>query len=163
MEYIDIFDENRMWRKSGGKKMKIVVGGIIEKDGKVLLVQEAKEKCYGKWNISAGGLEPNESIMNGAIREVKEETGCDVELTGIVSIDYGVIEDKAFMAIIFSTKLLNENIKFNKDEILDVQWYDIDDVIGRMDDKLRNSQFMKHSLLNLKNGNIGKLNIINEF
>ena len=101
--------------------------------------------------------------MNGAIREVKEETGCDVELTGIVSIDYGVIEDKDFMAIIFSTKLLNENIKFNKDEILDVQWYDIDDVIGRMDDKLRNSQFMKHSLLNLKNGNIGKLNIINEF
>ena len=41
--------------------MKIIVGGIVEKDGKVLLVQEAKEKCYGKWNISAGRLELNES------------------------------------------------------------------------------------------------------
>lgn len=67
------------------------------------------------------------------------------------------------MAIIFSTKLLNEDIKFNKDEILDVQWYDIDEVISEMDDKLRNSKFIKHSLLNLKNGNIGTLNIINEF
>ena len=143
--------------------MKIVVGGIVEKNGKVLLVQEAKEKCYGKWNISAGGLEPNESITEGAIREVKEETGCDVELTGIVSVDYGVIEDKVFMAIIFSTKLLNEDIKFNKNEILDVKWHDIDEVISEMDDKLRDSKFIKHSLLNLKNGNIGTLNIINEF
>lgn len=143
--------------------MKIVVGGIVERNGKVLLVQEAKEKCYGKWNISAGGLEPNESITEGAIREVKEETGCDVELTGIVSIDYGVIEDKTFMAIIFSTKLLNEDIKFNKDEILDVKWHDIDEVISGIDDNLRNSKFIKHSLLNLKNGNIGTLNIINEF
>lgn len=142
--------------------MKIVVGGIVEKNGKVLLVQEAKEKCYGKWNISAGGLEPNESITEGAIREVKEETGCDVELTGIVSIDYGVIENKTFMAIIFSTKLLKEDIKFNKNEILDVQWHDIDEIISGMDDKLRNSKFIKHSLLNLKNGNIGTLNIINE-
>lgn len=67
------------------------------------------------------------------------------------------------MAIIFSTKLLNEDIKFNKDEILDVQWYDIDEIISEMDDKLRNSKFIKNLLLNLKNGNIGTLNIINEF
>ena len=126
-------------------------------------MQEAKEKCYGKWNISAGGLEPNESIIDGAIREVKEETGCDVELTGIVSIDYGVIEDKIFMAIIFSTKLLNEDIKFNKDEILDVKWHDINEIINGTDDKLRNSKFIKHSLLNLKNGNIGTMDLLNEF
>ena len=38
----------------------IVIGGLIEKDDKFLLVQEAKEKCKGKWNISAGHLEVNE-------------------------------------------------------------------------------------------------------
>ena len=142
--------------------MKIIVGGIVEKDGKVLLVQEAKEKCYGKWNISAGRLEPNESITAGAIREIKEETGCDIELTGIISIDYGMIEDKSFMAIIFSAKLLNENIKFNKDEILDVKWHDIDEIINGMDDKLRNSKLIKHALLNLKNGDISALKLLNE-
>ena len=42
--------------------MKVIVGGVIEKDGKYLLVQEAKEKCYQKWNIPAGHLDFNESI-----------------------------------------------------------------------------------------------------
>lgn len=30
----------------------IIVGGVVEKDGKYLLVQEAKEKCRGKWNTA---------------------------------------------------------------------------------------------------------------
>lgn len=42
---------------------KIIVGEIIEKDGKFLLVQEAQEKCRGKWNIPAGHLDINETIF----------------------------------------------------------------------------------------------------
>ena len=57
--------------------MKVIVGGIIEKEGKYLLVQEAKKKCYEKWNFPAGHLDFNESLKQGAIREIKEETGCD--------------------------------------------------------------------------------------
>ena len=39
--------------------MNVIVGGIIEKDGKYLLVQEAKSKCYKKWNFPAGHLDFN--------------------------------------------------------------------------------------------------------
>ena len=42
--------------------MKVIVGGIIEKDGKYLLIQEAKKMCYGKWNFPAGHLDFNESL-----------------------------------------------------------------------------------------------------
>jgi len=42
--------------------MKVIVGGIIEKNGKYLLVQEAKKKCYKKWNFPAGHLDFNESL-----------------------------------------------------------------------------------------------------
>ena len=58
--------------------MKIIVGGVIEKDGKVLLVQEKQDECYGKWNIPAGHLDCNESIIEGARREIKEEVGIDI-------------------------------------------------------------------------------------
>jgi ADP-ribose pyrophosphatase YjhB (NUDIX family) len=49
--------------------MEIIVGGIIEKDNKILMVKEAKKKCYGKWNVPAGHLEDGETIFKGAIRE----------------------------------------------------------------------------------------------
>ena len=66
--------------------MPIIVGGVLEKDGKYLLVQEAQEKCYGKWNLPAGHLDPNETIIEAAKREIKEESGLDVELTGVCQI-----------------------------------------------------------------------------
>ena len=92
---------------------RIVVGGIIEKDGKFLLVQEGKEECRGKWNIPAGHLEPNETILDGVKREVKEETGCNVELTGLLQIGNKVFHDDVFISIVFSMKLLEEDIRFD--------------------------------------------------
>lgn len=121
--------------------MEIIVGGIIEKDGKILLVQEAKEKCRGKWNIPAGHLENNESIIEGAIREIKEECGCDVELTGILKIGNIVLKDNNAVLIAFATKLISNNIIYNKDEILDVKWFSYDEIIN-MKNELRESEWL---------------------
>ena len=142
--------------------MKVIVGGVLEKDGKFLLVQEAKEKCYKKWNIPAGHLDFNESIKQGAIREIKEETGCDVELNGILYIANRIIKDDLFIMIIFSTKIINENIKYDKSEILDVQWYSYDEIMNHMDDKLRGIDFIKKSVYNHKNNLIGNIELLNE-
>lgn len=141
--------------------MKVIVGGIVEKDGKVLLVQEKKEKCYGKWNIPAGHLDFNESIKQGAIREIKEETGCDVELNGILYIANRILNDDLFIMIIFSTKLVNENIKYDKSEILDAQWFSYDEIMNQMDDKLRQLDYIKTSVSNYRNNIIGTMDLIN--
>lgn len=141
--------------------MKVIVGGIIEKDSKILLVQEAQKRCYKKWNIPAGQLDFNETIMQGAIREIKEETGCDVELTGVVNIQNRVLKDDIFITIIFSTKLINEDIKYDKNEILDVKWFDYDDIIKNMDTELRDLNFIKQPIINLKSNNIGPIEIVN--
>ena len=88
----------------------IVVGVVLEKDGKFLLVQEGKVDI-GEWNIPAGWLDLNEDIMAGAIRETKEETGLDVELTGFLGIYAGCkIRDNKInhcVRIIFSAKPLS--------------------------------------------------------
>ena len=91
----------------------VIVGGVIERNGKFLLVQEAKEKCRGKWNIPAGHLGSNETIFDGAKREIKEETGCNVELTGVLQIGNRVLEDDVLVSVIFSTKLLDDNITYD--------------------------------------------------
>ena len=141
--------------------MKVIVGGIIEKEGKVLLVQEKQEDCYGKWNIPAGHLDCNESIIEGAKREIKEETGCDVELTGIANIANRILENDIFVQITFVGKVINETIKIDQEEILDIKWFDIDDVLNNMDNELRNLNFVKQPIKNLKENKIASIDIVN--
>ena len=83
--------------------VKVIVGAVIEKEGKYLLVQEAKESCRGKWNLPAGHLDPGETMADGAKREAKEETGCEVELTGVCQIGSRVKENEVFASVIFAT------------------------------------------------------------
>lgn len=139
--------------------MEVIVGGVIEKNGKYLLVQEAKKKCYGKWNCPAGHLKENETLEEGALREIKEETGCDVELNGICYIAYGSAEGANLLLIVYDAKLINEDIKFDKDEILDVKWFDYEEIVNKMDDKLR-EKHIKASIINQKNNIIAPKNII---
>lgn len=139
--------------------MKVIVGGIIEKNGKYLLVQEAKKKCYEKWNFPAGHLDFNESLEQGAIREIKEETGCDVELDGVCYIANRILEDDLFVMIVFNAKLIKENIEFDKEEILDVKWFDYDEIVNKMDSILRGT-YVRTSIMNQKNNLIAPIDIV---
>ena len=140
--------------------MNVIVGGIIEKDGKYLLVQEAKKKCYEKWNFPAGHLDFNESLEQGALREIKEETGCDVELNGICYIANRIMEDDLFVMIAFNCKLINEDIKFDKEEILAVKWFEYNEIVNNMEEQLRGS-YVKTAVMNNKQKLIAPIEIVN--
>jgi ADP-ribose pyrophosphatase YjhB (NUDIX family) len=58
----------------------IRVAVLIEKDGKFLLGQEATKIIYSLWNWQQGKVEAGEGLEYAAKREVKEETGFDVNL-----------------------------------------------------------------------------------
>lgn len=139
--------------------MKVIVGGIIEKNGKYLLVQEAKKKCYEKWNFPAGHLDFNESLEQGAVREIKEETGCDVELDGVCYIANRILEDDLLVMIVFNAKLIKENIEYDTEEILDVKWFDYDEIVNKMDSMLRGT-YVRTSIMNQKNNLIAPIDIV---
>lgn len=139
--------------------MKVIVGGVIEKEGKYLLVQEAKKKCYEKWNFPAGHLEFNESLEQGAIREIKEETGCDVKLDGVCYVANRILEDDLFVMIVFNAKLINENIEFDKEEILDVKWFDYDEIVNKMESMLRGN-YVRTAVINQNNNLVAPIDIV---
>ena len=60
------------------------------------------------------------------------------------------------------TRLLNENITYNKNEILDVKWFDIDYVLTNMDNDLRDLEAIKKPIINYKKNNIGSINLVSE-
>lgn len=35
---------------------------IFNSHGEILMIQESKRSCYGKWYLPAGRMEPNETI-----------------------------------------------------------------------------------------------------
>ncbi|MBC3842698.1 NUDIX domain-containing protein [Streptacidiphilus sp. 4-A2] len=54
---------------------------VMDEDGRILLQRRSDN---GLWSLPGGGMEMDESLPGTAVREVKEETGLDVEITGLV-------------------------------------------------------------------------------
>lgn len=140
--------------------MKVIVGGIIEKDNKILMVKEAKKKCYGKWNVPAGHLEDGETIFEGAIREIFEETGCKVRLKKLLPIMSGKLENTTFIIITFTTELLEEKISFNKEEILEVKWISKEELENMNSENLRDEKLIKRTLKMLNENKLYPLDTI---
>ena len=142
--------------------MKVISGCIIEKDKKILMVQEGLEHCYGQWNYPAGHVNEFEKITDAAIREVKEETGLDVKLKGVLPI-YAV--DKKYethIIIRFVAEIIGGEIKFDKKEILDAKWFSAEDIKNMKQEELRNYDLAISILNDYTKNNLYTLEIFND-
>ncbi|WP_313085040.1 NUDIX hydrolase [Pseudomonas sp.] len=63
----------------------ITVATIVESDGRFLMVEESKGGRL-VLNQPAGHLEPDETLLQAAVRETLEETAWEITLTGVVGI-----------------------------------------------------------------------------
>lgn len=64
----------------------IAVGAVVVKDDALLMVRRANDPGRGLWSIPGGRLELGEYISDGVAREVKEETGLEVEVRELLGI-----------------------------------------------------------------------------
>ena len=121
---------------------KIVAGGLIEKNGKYLLVKENQKICKGKWNIPAGGVDNNENVIEAAKREIFEETGCRVKIKGILEIVNKNLESVDLLLFIFDAELVEENIQSDGEEISDVSWFSYEEILGMKKDLRADGYFI---------------------
>ncbi len=56
---------------------------VTDAHGRILLILRTDN---GYWSIPGGGLNPGESVADATVREVREETGIDCQVTGLVGI-----------------------------------------------------------------------------
>ncbi|CAL1528887.1 unnamed protein product [Lymnaea stagnalis] len=107
---VDIYadTENNFIPKTKVNMCYICMVVLFDDKKNVLLIQEAKKSCRGTWYLPAGRLEPGETIMDGAKREVKEESGFDCDLTTLISVE---VSSHTWMRFTFTGKITGGKLK----------------------------------------------------
>jgi 8-oxo-dGTP pyrophosphatase MutT (NUDIX family) len=103
-----------------------VAGVAVDADGRVLVI---RRRDNGRWEPPGGVLEPDETIENGVVREVREETGVTVAVDGLSGVYQNV--PRRIIALVFRCRPVS-GIPCETDEARDVQWVEpsrIDDLM----------------------------------
>lgn len=66
------------------------VGVVCLRDQEVLLIKRGTPPRLGQWSVPGGRLEWGETLQVAALRELKEETGVDAQLLGLIDVIDGV-------------------------------------------------------------------------
>jgi 8-oxo-dGTP pyrophosphatase MutT (NUDIX family) len=116
----------------------VVMGGmicvVINEAGEVLAQRRSDD---GKWCLPGGILDPDEHPGPGAAREVREETGVDVQIERILAI-YSDPEDclviypnddqVMFLQFVMACRPVGGKVQVNDDESLDVAYFSRQDL-----------------------------------
>jgi mutator protein MutT len=62
------------------------VGAVIVRDGEVLLVKRRHEPLRGRWSLPGGAVEVGETLVACLTRELREETGLEVQVGPVVEV-----------------------------------------------------------------------------
>ena len=62
------------------------VGVVVFRDDRVLLIRRGKAPRKGDWSIPGGAQEVGETVEEAGIREVREETGVEITVTGLIAV-----------------------------------------------------------------------------
>jgi 8-oxo-dGTP diphosphatase len=62
----------------------VAVGGVVVRDGALLLVERATAPGAGRWSIPGGHVELGETLACAVERELREETGLSLRCEGLL-------------------------------------------------------------------------------
>ena len=71
------------------------MGAIIFEGPNLLIVERGREPLKGYWSLPGGVVETGESLADGIVREVREETGLIVETVSMFEIFERIMRDEA--------------------------------------------------------------------
>ncbi|HWL37422.1 MAG TPA: NUDIX hydrolase [Frankiaceae bacterium] len=94
-------------------------GAVVrDSEGRVLLVLRANEPSRGLWSVPGGRIEAGESARDAAAREVREETGLDVEVGELLlTADLG-----PYVVADYAATVVGGTLRAG-DDALDARWF----------------------------------------
>ncbi|MEA3339014.1 MAG: NUDIX domain-containing protein [Chloroflexota bacterium] len=89
------------------REHKVAAGVLVERESQVLLVRRRMGLRRGLWTFPAGFIDFDESPADAAARECREETGLEVEITGLLDVIAGREHERgADIIIVYRARLV---------------------------------------------------------
>jgi 8-oxo-dGTP diphosphatase len=104
---------------------KVAVASVIQRSGQVLMIRRANDPGYGLWSMPGGYVDRGEVAEEAAAREVREETGLEVEIERLI----GLFSEagQPVMVAAFLAREVGGVLKAG-DETLEVGFFDVQDL-----------------------------------
>lgn len=102
----------------------LAVNVAIISENRVLLT---RRDDFEVWCLPGGGVEEGETLAMSAVREVKEETGLDIELTSLVGI-YSRTGVTAAHTVVFSAVPVGGTLQTQPGETIDIRFFTADEI-----------------------------------
>ena len=102
------------------------VGGVVVRDGRVLLIRRGKAPLYGRWVVPGGTVELGETLEEALVREMEEETSLRVEPIEVLTVFDRIERDGErvvyhYVIVDYLCRWLSGEAKAGSDA-LDVAW-----------------------------------------
>lgn len=106
---------------------KIAVGAIVVADGAMLMVQRGQEWAKGMWSLPGGHVEAGEYLSDALVREVREETGIEVDIGELAGI-FEIIGEQHFVILDYLATVTDKVDPVAGTDAADARWVPLDEI-----------------------------------
>lgn len=93
-----------MERRAGQAGPIAAAGIICFRGDEILLIKRAKPPLAGEWSLPGGRIQWGERAADAALRELREETGAEAEILGLVDVVDGLFADSHVLLIDYAAR-----------------------------------------------------------
>jgi len=108
------------------------VGVVCRRGEEVLLIRRGREPLKGKWSIPGGKMDFGEPARDAALRELKEETGVEARITGLIDVIDSIMDDQHYVLIDFEAEWISGE-PIAADDAMEAEFVPIDEAMRRVD------------------------------